>query len=396
MFLDLLSNGLLGLPGWAYVLYALLATHLTVMAVTLFLHRDQTHRGVDLHPAVRHVFRFWLWLTTGIVTKEWVAVHRKHHARCETEDDPHSPQVLGLRKVFFQGAELYQQEAEQAETVQKYGRGTVDDWIERNVYNRFSYLGVASLLVINIAIFGALGLTIWAIQMMTIPLLAAGVVNGIGHYWGYRNFECRDAATNVSPVGLFLGGEELHNNHHAFPSSAKFNLRPWEFDIGWVWLKALSAVGLARIRRVAPKPILAREAADPQHLDLETVRAVIQNRLHVLRHYSRTVTVPMLRESLQDRGRRVMRRARKLLIREPELLDTGERKHLINLLKQHDELQTIYDYRERLREIWETTAQNDQLLKRFKEWCWEAEQSGIRYLQDFARSLRSYQLPQAA
>ncbi|MDQ2070488.1 DesA family fatty acid desaturase [Natronospira bacteriovora] len=396
MLSEFLSQGLLGLPAWAYVLYAVLATHFTVMAVTLFLHRDQTHRGVDLHPAVRHVFRFWLWLTTGMKTKEWVAVHRKHHARCETEEDPHSPQVLGLRKVFFQGAELYKQEAAKPETVEKYGRGTVDDWVERNVYSRFPILGVSLLLVLNVALLGALGLTIWAIQMITIPLLAAGVVNGIGHFWGYRNFECRDAATNVSPVGILLGGEELHNNHHAFPSSAKFNLRPWEFDIGWVWLKALSAVGLARIRRVAPKPILAKEAADPQHLDLETVRAVIQNRLHVLRHYSRTVTVPMLRESLQDRGRRVMRRARKLLIREPELLDTGERKHLINLLKQHDELQTIYDYRERLREIWETTAQNDQLLKRFKEWCWEAEQSGIRYLQDFARSLRSYQLPQAA
>jgi len=396
MSLNLLTEGLLGLPGWAYVLYALLATHLTVMAVTLFLHRDQTHRGVDLHPAVRHVFRFWLWMTTGMNTKEWVAVHRKHHARCETEEDPHSPQVLGLSKVLFQGAELYKKETANPETVEKYGRGTVDDWIERNLYSRFSILGVSILLVANVLVFGVLGLTIWAIQMMTIPFLAAGIVNGVGHFWGYRNFECRDAATNVSPVGLFLGGEELHNNHHAFPSSAKFNLRPWEFDIGWVWLKALSAVGLARIRRVAPVPVLAEEAAETHHLELETVRAVIINRLHVLRLYSHMVTIPAIRESLRDRGSRVMRRARKLLIREPELLDTRERDRLDNLLEKHSELETVYTYRERLRDIWETTAQNDLLLKRFKDWCWEAEQSGIRQLQDFARRLRSYQLPQPA
>ncbi|MCP1728553.1 stearoyl-CoA desaturase (delta-9 desaturase) [Natronospira proteinivora] len=396
MPLNLLTDGLLGLPGWAYVLYAVLATHFTVMAVTLFLHRDQTHRGVDLHPAVRHVFRFWLWMTTGMTTKAWVAVHRKHHARCETEEDPHSPQVMGLRKVFFQGAELYQQEAAKPETLEKYGRGTVDDWLERNVYTRLPILGVSLLLVLNVSLLGVLGLTIWAIQMMTIPLLAAGVVNGIGHYWGYRNFECRDAATNVTPIGLILGGEELHNNHHAFPSSAKFSLRPWEFDIGWVWLKTLSAVGLARVRRVAPKPLLKEAENEPHYPDLETVRAVVTNRLHVLRAYSRSVTIPAIRESLRDRGHRMIRRARRLLIREPELLDSKDRERLDNLLEEHGTLETIYQYREQLKSIWETTAQNEQVLQRFKNWCWEAEQSGIRHLQEFARSLQRYRMPQAA
>jgi len=388
---SLLTDGLLGLPAWAYVLYPVLAIHFTVMGVTLFLHRDQTHRGVDLHPLVRHVFRFWLWLTTGMKTKEWVAVHRKHHARCETEEDPHSPQVLGLRKVLLEGAELYRRETANPETVEKYGRGTVDDWIERNLYSRFPILGVSLLLVANVLLLGPLGLTIWAVQMVAIPMLAAGVVNGIGHFWGYRNFECRDAATNVSPIGVILGGEELHNNHHAFPSSAKFALRPWEFDMGWVWLRALSAVGLAHIRRVAPQPIL--DEAEAQTVpDLETVRAVIINRLHVLRHYSRSVTIPAMRESLRDRSNRMMRRARRLLVREPELLDAQDRDHLDSLLEEHSTLETVHEYRERLKAIWEQTTHNEQLLQNFKDWCVEAEQSGIRYLQDFARSLRGYRL----
>lgn len=396
MLSNFLSEGLLGLPWWGYLVYALVATHLTIMAVTLFLHRDQTHRGVDLHPAVRHVFRFWLWMTTGMTTKEWVAVHRKHHARCETDQDPHSPQILGLRRVLLQGAELYKKEAADPETVQKYGRGTVDDWIERNLYSRFSILGVSILLVLNVLAMGGLGLAIWGIQMLTIPFMAAGVVNGLGHFWGYRNFECKDAATNVSPVGLLLGGEELHNNHHAFPSSAKFSLRPWEFDMGWVWLKTFSAVGLARIRRVAPKPIMAPEAEPARSLDLETVRAVILNRLHVLRAYSRSVTIPAMRESMNDHGRRFMRRARKLLVRDPDLLGPVDRSRLDLLLEENRTLDTIYRYREQLRTIWSQTSGNDQLLKRFREWCSEAEQSGIKYLQDFARNLRSYRMPNEA
>lgn len=395
MLSNFLSEGLLGLPWWGYLVYALVATHLTIMAVTLFLHRDQTHRGVDLHPAVRHVFRFWLWMTTGMTTKEWVAVHRKHHARCETDEDPHSPQILGLRRVLLQGAELYKQEAADEETVQKYGRGTVDDWIERNLYSRFSILGVSILLVLNVLAMGGLGLAIWGIQMLTIPFMAAGVVNGLGHFWGYRNFECKDAATNVSPVGILLGGEELHNNHHAFPSSAKFSLRPWEFDMGWVWLKTFSAVGLARIRRVAPKPIMA-PAEESHSLDLETVRAVILNRLHVLRAYSRSVTIPAMRESMTDRGRRFMRRARKLLVRDPELLGPVDRSRLDLLLEENRTLDTIYRYREQLRTIWSQTSGNDQLLKRFREWCVAAEQSGIKYLQDFARNLRTYRMPAEA
>jgi stearoyl-CoA desaturase (Delta-9 desaturase) len=278
----------------ASFVYGLVLVHLTIMAVTLYLHRDQTHRAVDLHPAVRHAFRAWLWLTTGMITREWVAVHRKHHARCETEEDPHSPQVLGLRRVLLQGAELYRAEAANPETVEKFGRGAPDDWIERNLYQRFPILGVALMLVINLTLLGVGGLSVWALQMIAIPFFAAGVVNGLGHYWGYRNFECQDAATNVSPVGLLLGGEELHNNHHAFPSSAKFSLRRWEFDLGWAWIRTLSTLRLARVRRVAPKPMLAEDARGS--LDLETVRAVIMNRYYVLRDYSRIVMLPAIRQ----------------------------------------------------------------------------------------------------
>ena len=388
-----LSEGLMAWPWWGYVLYLLVATHFTILAVTLYLHRDQTHRGVDFHPVVRHVFRFWLWLTTGMKTREWVAVHRKHHAKCESEEDPHSPQQLGLSKVLFQGAELYRQEAANRETVAKFGRGTPDDWIERNVYSRFPFLGVSLLVVINFLLMGVGGVAVWALQMIAIPFLAAGVVNGVGHYWGYRNFECPDAATNVSPFGFILCGEELHNNHHAFPSSAKFALRRWEFDWGWVWLRLFSALGLARIRRVAPQPELS-SGEDAGHIDLETVQAVIVNRYHVLRAYTRMVTLPAMRESIQNRGRRFMRRARRLLVREPELLDERHRDHLDRLLSRYESLGTVFSYREALKQIWRRATSNEQLVRQFREWCAEAEATGNRHLEAFARRLRSYRLPE--
>jgi stearoyl-CoA desaturase (Delta-9 desaturase) len=394
--MDYITGGLLQLPLWGYFIYTLVLVHLTIMGVTLYLHRDQTHRAVDLHPAVGHVFRFWLWLTTGMLTREWVAVHRKHHARCETEEDPHSPQIVGLRKVLLEGAELYRAEASNPETVEKFGRGAPDDWIERRLYTRFPILGVSTLMVINLALLGVGGLSVWAVQMMAIPFFAAGVVNGLGHYWGYRNFECRDAATNVSPLGLMLGGEELHNNHHAFPSSAKFSLRRWEFDIGWLWIRSLSAVGLARVRRVAPSPMVAEGAARGKGLDLDTVRAVILNRYHVLRDYSRTVMLPTVRQELRDRSARVVRRAKRLLVREPTLLNDEHQSTLATLLEDYGTLNTLYQYRQRLKEIWESTTHNDQLLKQFRDWCAQAEASGIRQLQEFARRLQDYRMPVGA
>ncbi|HWP94882.1 MAG TPA: fatty acid desaturase [Gammaproteobacteria bacterium] len=385
--------GLLDLPWWGYIVVTLALCHVTVMAVTLYLHRDQTHRGLDLHPLVRHFFRFWLWLTTGIVTKEWVAIHRKHHAKCETAEDPHSPQILGLRKVLFQGAELYRAEAKNPETLDKYGRGTPDDWFERRLYTPHSLLGVAIMLVVDAVLFGAPGITIWAIQMMTIPFLAAGVINGVGHYWGYRNFECKDAATNVMPWGVIMGGEELHNNHHAFPSSAKFALYRWEFDIGWVYIRALERLGLATVRRVAPVPSIGRERP---HMDLEAVRAVLVNRFHVLRDYTRSVLLPAWRAEARTAGDRLLARARRLLVRDESLLDAAERARLGAVLARSDRLRTLYEFRRRLQALWESsTASNEELVARFREWCRHAELSGYETLGAFARRLKGYSLAPA-
>lgn len=385
--------GLLNLPWWGYILVTLGMVHITVTAVTLYLHRDQTHRGLDLHPAVQHFFRFWLWLTTAMKTKEWVAIHRKHHAHCETENDPHSPQILGLRKVLLEGAELYKAEAKNPETLEKYGRGTPEDWIERNLYSRFEILGVSILLVIDVVLMGAPGLTVWAIQMMAIPFLAAGIINGVGHFWGYRNFECKDAATNVMPWGVLMGGEELHNNHHAFPSSAKFALRPWEFDIGWVYIKGLEKFGLAKVRRVAPTPVLD---AERRHVDLDAVKAIIVNRLHVLRDYTGHVMLPVLRNEMHAVGGAVKRGTRKLLVREHSLLDEKARRHLSELLNRNHTLQTVYEFRLRLQKLWESsTASNERLVQNVKDWCAQAEATGIEALQNFAARLRTYSLQPA-
>jgi stearoyl-CoA desaturase (delta-9 desaturase) len=385
--------GLLNLPIWAYVVVTLVMTHFTVVAVTLYLHRDQTHRGIDLHPAVQHVFRFWLWLTTAMITRQWVAVHRKHHARCETEEDPHSPQILGLRKVLFEGAELYRAEARKPETVEKYGRGAPDDWIERNLYSRFPLFGVALMAIIDVVLMGAPGLSIWGLQMMTIPFLAAGVVNGIGHYWGYRNFECKDAATNVMPWGIVMGGEELHNNHHAFPSSARFSIRPWEFDIGWLYIRLLKAAGLVKIRRVAPKPVIAERG---KNIDLETVRAVLVNRLHVLRHYSRHVIQPVLEAESRRQNQPLFAKARKVLVRDSSLLDPQSKQRLSAILNRSRSLKTVYEYRQQLQALWEGRASNNErLLQEFRDWCVRAEASGIQALQEFARQLQGYRVQAA-
>ena len=259
---DWLAHGFSSWSGWEILAYTLITTHITIAAVTIFLHRAQAHRALDLHPAISHFFRFWLWLTTGMVTKEWVAIHRKHHAKCETEDDPHSPQTRGIKTVLLQGSELYRSEAKNQETLTKFGHGTPDDWLERNLYSRYSWQGVGVLLIIDLMLFGAIGATVWAVQMLWIPITAAGIVNGIGHYWGYRNFACADASTNIVPWGIIIGGEELHNNHHAFPSSAKFSLRPHEFDIGYAMLRLFEMLGLARILRVAPQ-LETRESTRP-------------------------------------------------------------------------------------------------------------------------------------
>jgi stearoyl-CoA desaturase (delta-9 desaturase) len=387
--LNLLDQGLLGLSGWGKVIATFILVQISMMAITLYLHRDQAHRAIDLHPALRHFFRFWIWMTSGMVTREWVAVHRKHHAMCEQPGDPHSPVVFGLGKVLSQGAELYRVAARDPEIVAKYGRGTPDDWLERKLYTGHSTLGIWSMLAIDVLLFGVIGITIFAVQMMAAPVMAAGVINGLGHAVGYRNFESADAATNLTPVAVLIGGEELHNNHHAFPSSAKFSVQPWEFDIGWFYISVLKAAGLCSVRRVAPKPVIA---PTPRQVDIDTLRAVLVNRMHVLRDYTFGVVLPVL-----DReGDAPVKAARSLLVRRPQLLDEASRSRLAAVLAASPTLHTVHEYRQQLTALWEqANVSNDQLVRQLREWCARAEASGIEALQQFSARLRGY-LPDPA
>jgi stearoyl-CoA desaturase (delta-9 desaturase) len=363
----------------------------SMAAVTLYLHRDQAHRAIDLHPVLRHFFRLWIWLTSGMLTREWVAVHRKHHAYCETADDPHSPVTHGLRTIVLRGAEAYRVEAAKAATIEKYGRGTPDDWLERHLY-RHGFIGIYLTLAIDILLFGAGGITMFAVQMVAMPFFAAGVINGFGHAIGYRNFETDDSATNLVPVGVLIGGEELHNNHHAFPTSARFSARPGEFDIGWFYIRFLNALGLCRIGRVAPEPHFAPE---PRLVDLETLRAVLQNRMHVLRDYSRRVTLPVLRmERRARRGDVLLRSASRLLHRWPGRMDEASCLRLRQILESSPVLRTVHEYRRQLSNVWQqANVSNERLVAELKDWCARAEESGIEVLAQFSARLRGY-IPQ--
>ena len=383
-------EGLLQLSWWQLILATLAMTHVTIVAVTVYLHRAQAHRALTLHPLVAHFFRFWLWLTTGMVTGEWVAVHRYHHARCETEDDPHSPQVKGIRKVLWQGVELYRKAIADQGLIERFSHGTPDDWLERHVYRRCS-LGISLMLVIDLVLFGAAGLAVWAVQMAWIPFWAAGVINGLGHWWGYRNFASPDAATNISPWGILIGGEELHNNHHAFPSSARLSARWFEFDIGWFYIRLLSLLGMARIRRVALRPLLD---AGKAHVDTETVKAVVVHRMYVLADYAQQVIRPVARAELcrsERHCRRLARQAWRLLGTDGARLDAAARERLQQMLERSQMLATVYQFRERLQGIWgRSAASQEVLLESLQQWCREAEASGIRALQEFAERVRSY------
>lgn len=384
-------HGLLDLSLWGYIIAALLLTHITIASVTIFLHRHQAHRALELHPMVSHFFRFWIWLTTATNTKEWVAVHRKHHAKCETREDPHSPQVLGLNKVLWQGAFLYHREAKDTNSLNTYGKGTPEDWVERVLYTRFNVLGVVLMLVIDIVLFGLAGILIWVTQMVWIPFWAAGVINGIGHDWGYRNHECPDASTNIIPWGVVVGGEELHNNHHAYSSSAKFSSKWWELDMGWMYICLLERIGLARVKKVAPKLVIG--PTKPM-VDMETLRAVLTHRFLVTSRYGKEVLAPVLREALHEAnpaGRRLLKRARKLLVRDESLLDEVSRSVLETVLRGSQSLKTVYSHKQRLQEIWKgSNLGQESLLHALQEWCRQAEAAGIEVLRDFAFRLRGY------
>ncbi|EDY86334.1 stearoyl-CoA-9-desaturase [gamma proteobacterium HTCC5015] len=392
--LDYLYNDFLfwSLPWWSYVLIALLCTQLTIFSVTLYLHRSQAHLALRLHPVINHCCRFWLWVTTGMVTSEWVAIHRKHHAHCETAEDPHSPVVEGFSKVMWQGAELYRDASEDESIVARYGHGTPTDWLERHLYQRKT-TGVILLLLVFMALFGPAGIILWAIQMAWIPFHAAGLINGLGHHWGYRNWECPDAATNISPWGFWIGGEELHNNHHAFPSSAKFSAKPWEFDIGWVWIRCLETVGLAEVRKTLPKPIVE---AGKEHLDADSVRAILRSKMHVMAAYANSVIKPVLREERERAGdamRRQYARAKRALIRDEQRLSERQQGRLQRTLESNSTLQQVYEYRQKLQAIWAARyANNDGLLHAMQEWIQQAEASGIDALKDFAQHLKGWSL----
>lgn len=389
--IDWLAHGLWDLSWWQIVLYTLVTTHITIASVTIFLHRAQAHRAMDLHAIPSHFFRFWLWLGTGMVTKEWVAIHRKHHAKCETEDDPHSPQTRGIDTVLWRGAELYRAEAKNRDTIAKFGHGTPNDWIERNLYTRYSWQGVGLMLILNVALFGFVGLAVWAVQMLWIPITAAGIINGIGHYWGYRNFEAPDASTNISPWGLIIGGEELHNNHHTYPTSAKFSVKPYEFDLGWFYISLMSRIGWATVKKVPPKLRLGTIKPVP---DEKTLEAVIANRYEVMAGYAREMKIAckaeiaQLKAKGQDFAR--LKAAKRWLHRDADKVPAAARPQLEQVRAAHPVLDKMVSMREELRQMWlNTNHSREQLAVELQAWCRRAEESGIEALRQFSFKLRA-------
>ena len=383
-------SGILQLPWWGYVLVTLALTHVTIAAVTIFLHRHQAHRALDLGPVPSHFFRLWLWLTTGMITREWAAIHRKHHARCETAEDPHSPQVLGLNRVLWTGVFLYVKESRNAETITRYGHGTPDDWLERKLYALPYKLGIVVMLGIDVALFGIWpGVLIWGVQVVWIPFWAAGVVNGIGHFWGYRNFACGDASTNFFPLGVLIGGEELHNNHHAFATSAKLSSKWYEFDIGWMYIRVMEMLGLARVKKVAPTP---RFGAVRPAIDLDMLQAVVTHRYDVMAKYLRTLRQLAAEEFGQLRiDAREGRMIKRLLGEDGATLPAPQKERLTALLARSEALAKAYAMRAELEALWvRSSASHDQLVKQLQDWVAHAEQSGIRQLEEFSQRLRCY------
>ena len=392
--LDKISLGFIQLPWYGYLLVALVLTHITIVAVTIYLHRYSAHKSLELNSAIKHFFRFWLWLTTGMKTKNWTAIHRKHHAKCETEDDPHSPQILTLKKVFFEGAELYRNEGKNKETLDNYGHGTPDDWLEKYVYSH-DKIGVSSMLIINLCAFGTMGLTIWAIQMLWIPLFAAGVINGVGHFFGYRNFSVADASTNIIPFGILIGGEELHNNHHAFASSAKLSSKWYEFDIGWFYIKLLCFFNLATVKKVAPKASLSKEV---NKYNNDLLNAIITNRYDVINRFRKAIKKLFeyeLNKVMDNKkylsGKINFNKFSNVFLNDKNNLNQSELKNLENTLKFSSKLVTVYEMKNDLTKLWQgSNLSTEQLLDHLKQWCKKAELSNITQLQDFTSVLRRY------
>ena len=391
-------NGMIDLPWWGYLLFGVVITHITIAAVTIFLHRAQAHRGLELHAIPSHFFRFWLWLTTGMVTKEWVAIHRKHHAKCETAEDPHSPMFHGIKKVLTEGAELYRTESRNQETLDKYSHGVPNDWIERNVYSKYSWQGVGLMLVINLTLLGPIGATIWAAQMIWIPVHAAGIINGIGHYWGYRHYTVNDTSTNITPFAFWIGGEELHNNHHAFPTSARFSMKWYEFDLGWLYIRALETLGLAKVKKVAPQ---AKFDWNKVACDVETLQAVISHRYEITTKYARSLRSTCKSEIARlhaegaafdgMRARSAWKSFRIWMQSDSTKLSDENRATLDRAFQQSATLEKVYAFKKELAAMWaRSTASKEELVARLEDWCKRAEASGIDALQQFSRRIRAY------
>ncbi len=390
-------NGSLDLSVWGKVLATLILTQITIMSVTLYLHRHSAHNALELHPVLAHFFRFWIWLTSAQNTKEWTAIHRKHHAKCETDEDPHSPVVKGLKTVLLTGAELYQEEANNPETLKRYGQRTPTDWIEMNVYTPHKMKGICLMAVLDFYLFGLAGITIWAIQMIWIPVFAAGVINGIGHSMGYRNFECKDAAKNIIPWAFFIGGEELHNNHHTYPNSAKLSVKSWEFDIGWFWIQLFSKFGLAKARHIAPTP---KKDNAKNELDDDSLMAIIHNRFFILSQYHKTVMLPVIKEQkakMHAQEKALFKKARKLLIRDENLVKQTEQQRIEAMLEGNPRIKLIYEKSLELQAIWKNHpgSRFQEKLHSLAEWCHQAEMSGIANLEAFAMNLKQYSLAKA-
>ncbi len=390
--LDFLDKGLLDLSGWQITLITLIAVQITLSGVSLYLHRDQTHRGIKLHPLIAHFYRFWLWFTTGMLTKDWVAIHRKHHAYCETEDDPHSPQIHGIKKVLLDGVGLYTQERKNQKTLDKYGHGTPNDWIERNLYTRFHYLGIVLLAACNVTLFGIIGLAVFAIQVAWIPFFAAGVINGLGHFSGYRNYRTDDSSRNLTRFAFFIYGEELHNNHHAFPASCKFSHKKGEHDIGWYTIRVFNKVGLCEINKTVPQLCIDN---DQQDINPETIKALVTHKFNVLQKYINDVIKPQLHQEYADTSKTMRRKLKKytrlLSLEKRYLKRKGQQLHA--QFNDSETLQILLSYKHELQTIWNNSGQSvEDKIEALKQWCQKAEASGIQMLQDFAQSIRKYRL----
>jgi stearoyl-CoA desaturase (delta-9 desaturase) len=380
--MDTYFYGYLNLPWWGYILTLLCITHVTILGVTIYLHRQQAHRSLELHPILSHFFRFWLYCNTGMVTKEWAAIHRKHHAKCETVDDPHSPVIRGIDTVLWKGVELYRKESCNQDTLERYGKGTPDDWIENNLYSRFTKLGITAMFLLDLFLMGIPGIAMWAMQMIWIPFFAAGVINGIGHHFGYRSFESPDASRNIVPFGFLVGGEELHNNHHTYPTSAKFSVKWWEFDLAWGYIKVFSWLGLAKIKRVAPKIDLI---PGKMQIDIHTLEGLFVNRFQVMSRYTKEVIRPNFKQVADSSNSKVLA----YFSREPSLLDVNAKQKLGEFLAQNKTMQVIYSFKENLQQLWsQSSLKESELLEALQNWCKDAEATGISSLKDFSNYVR--------